>query len=348
MLKNKNIGIVSYGAYLPRLLIKTGEIANANNSVNFGVPLGIESKTVPDSDEDVATISVEAASQAIDRLNKFDKNQIQALFIGSESHPYAVKPTGTIVSAALGLGNELAMADLQFACKAGTQALQICLSYIKSGMAKYGLAIGADTAQSRPGDALEYSASAGGAAYIVGAKNVMVSLLGTLSVATDTPDFWRRPGQPYPEHAGRFSGDPAYFHHTKLATAMILDRLNLSPKEFNYCLFHTPNGKFPKAIASNLGFSEEQMKYSLLVNKIGNLYAGSTMVGLVNILDHAKNNDKILMISYGSGAGSDAFVWQCASDFEEKRRKFQNPVEEQICQNYISYSKYKKLTTNEN
>ncbi len=337
------VGIISYGAYLPQLLIKTEAIALANNSPNLGICLGVDSKTVPDADEDTATISVQATFQALSRTRNFVKKNIQALFIGSESHPYVVKPTGTIVSAALGLGQRLAMADLQFACKAGTQALQICLSYVKSGMAKYGLAIGADTAQSCPGDALEYTAGAGGAAFIIGAKSPLVKLLATTSVATDTPDFWRRPKQAYPQHAGRFSGLPAYFYHSSLATRQILDQTGLSPLDFDYCLFHTPNAKFPKAFAQEMGFTKKQMKYSLLVKKIGNLYAGSTMLGLANILDHAKDGDKILMVSYGSGSGSDAFVWQCSPDFDQKKKLYQNLVSQQIGKDFISYSQYQRL-----
>ena len=66
-------------------------------------------------------------------------------------------------------------------------------------MARYALAIGMDTAQGRPGDALEYTAAAGGAAYPVGpAEESLAMLEGSYSFVTDTPDFWRRPGQHYP------------------------------------------------------------------------------------------------------------------------------------------------------
>ena len=50
-------------------------------------------------------------------------------------------------------------ADWQFACKAGTEAMQAAIGLVGSGMADYALAIGADTAQGRPGDALEYTAA---------------------------------------------------------------------------------------------------------------------------------------------------------------------------------------------
>lgn len=339
-----DVGIISYGTYLPEFQITTVEIARAHHSIDFGPSLGIKSKTAPDFDEDTATISVEASLQAINRAVSygFNPQSIEALFVGSESHPYAVKPTGTIVAAALGLGPKLAMADMQFACKAGTQALLTCLSYVKSNMAKTGLAIGADIAQSRPGDALEYTAGAGGAAFIIGIDHLLVKLVDTFSIATDTPDFWRRPHQIYPEHAGRFSREPAYFFHIKLAAQEVFSRLHVQPSDFDYCLFHTPNGKFPKAIASHLGFTENQLKHSLLVENIGNLYAASPMVGLAGLLDIAKNNQKIFMVSYGSGSGSDAFIWQTSNDLEQQRHRFKSLVRQQIKNQFINYQEYRQ------
>ena len=56
-----------------------------------------------------------------------------------------------------------------------------------------------------------------------------------------------------------------------------------------------------------LGFAPEQIQHGLLANDIGNVYSGSCMLGLTAIFDVAQPGDRILMVSYGSGAGSDAF-----------------------------------------
>jgi hydroxymethylglutaryl-CoA synthase len=56
-----------------------------------------------------------------------------------------------------------------------------------------------------------------------------------------------------------------------------------------------------------LGFSKEQIAPGLLSPRIGNTYSGSCMIGLTAVLDVAEPGERILMVSYGSGAGSDAF-----------------------------------------
>lgn len=175
-------------------------------------------------------------------------------------------------------------------------------------MADYALIIGADTAQGRPGDALEYTAAAGGAAYIIGpAEESLAIVEASFSYVTDTPDFFRRPGMNYPSHGARFTGEPAYFHHIEMAARTLMEELGYKPQDFNYVVFHQPNLKFPQTVARRLGFSPEQIKEGLLVGEIGNTYAASSLIGLTAVLDVAKPGERILLVSFGSGAGSDSF-----------------------------------------
>jgi len=342
----KPVGIVSYGAYLPAHIILATDIERAQGKEKSGAPqsLGVSQKTVPDIDEDTITLATAAAARAVERWDG-SINEIGALFVGSESHPYAVKPTGTTVKEALGLSDSLALADLQFACKAGTQSLQIGLSYVLSGMAKVALAIGADTAQSRPGDILEFTAGAGSAAFLLGNENILVKVLATTSVATDTPDFWRRPGQNYPEHAGRFSGEPAYFAHVSRATQQLLQETKLKPKDIDWCVFHTPNAKFPQAVAQQLGFTPEQLAPSLVVKKIGNTYAAASLLALSAVLDHAQAGQKILVTSYGSGSGSDSFLLETTPLLVKKRAQWSSFIKDFIAQMQgVSYETYRHNT----
>lgn len=338
-----NVGLVSYGAYIPQYRIKIEEIAkvwgNDPDSIKNG--LGVVEKSLPDTDEDTVTIAVEAARHAIDRAG-VNPDDIEAIFTGSESHPYAVKPTSTIVAEAIGATPNLTAADFQFACKAGTAAIQAIMGMVDSGMIKLGLAIGSDVSQGAPGDALEYTAAAGGVAYIIGKNDLVAKINGTYSFTTDTPDFWRREGMPYPEHGGRFTGEPAYFKHVTSAASTLMEKMGTKPSNYNYAIFHQPNAKFPVRVAKTLGFSSEQIKPGLVVPRLGNTYSGSCMMGLAATLDTAKPGEHILVTAFGSGAGSDAFDIEVTDRILEIRdgapsveRLLANPI-------YVDYATYAK------
>ena len=342
----ENIGIISYGANIPRFRIKTEEIASVwgKDGKVISRGLGVQEKSVPGLDQDTATISVESARAALRRCN-IDPQDIGAIYVGSESHPYAVKPTGTIVGEAIGATPDLMVADYEFACKAGTAGVQTCIGFVKADMIKSGLAIGADTSQAAPGDALEYSASAGGAGFIIGKDDVIATINHTLSYTTDTPDFWRRAERKYPSHGGRFTGAPAYFKHISNCATRLMEKMQTKPEDYDYAIFHQPNGKFPVNVAKKLGFSLEQVKQGLLTPVIGNTYSGAVMLGLASVFDVAKPGDHIFMISYGSGAGSDGFDITVTDKIKDLKIENAPLVAEMVKdKKYIDYGTYAKYT----
>lgn len=345
MKANSEVGIKGYGGYVPRYRIAPAEIGDVwgEDGEMMGKGLRIESKSVPSPDEDVITISTEAARRALRRA-QVPGEDIGAIYVGSESHPYAVKPTATVVAAAIGADPYMTAADYEFACKAGTAAFQTCMGLVSSGMIEYGLAIGADTSQGAPGDALEYSAAAGGAAYIIGDEDLLATIDYTTSYTTDTPDFWRREGQKYPSHGGRFTGKPAYFKHVMNCTQNMMEEVGKEPQDYDHAVFHQPNGKFPVKAAKKMGFEREQIEPGLLCPRIGNTYSGAVPLGLAATLDISEPGDNILVTAYGSGAGSDSFDITVTDKIEEVRKDDVPSIEEVISdEEFLSYSVYAKF-----
>lgn len=336
------VGIVGYGSYLPRYRIKTSTIAEqwGDNAESIENGLLLTEKTVPGRDEDTVTISVAAAKNALVRAG-IDPKLIGAVYIGSESHPYAVKPSGTILVDAVGIGPEVHVADFEFACKAGSEAMFVAYSHVKSGNMDYAMGIGSDTSQGAPGDALEYSAAAGGSAFIFGKENVIADVITTYSYTSDTADFWRRDLQMYPRHGGRFTGDPAYFKHVLNAAKGTMEKANMKAEDFKYAIFHMPNGRFPLKAGKTLGFTDAQMKDGWIVNLMGNTYSGSSITGFSAVMDIAKPGDKILLVSFGSGAGSDGFVFEATDRLTQVQNKA--PKLREMLENnriYLSYGQY--------
>jgi hydroxymethylglutaryl-CoA synthase len=339
----RETGIVGYGSYIPQYRLPATEVTRVWSDGEGGAP--IKEKSVPGLDEDTLTISLEAARNALARA-QVNPQEIGAVWVGSESHPYAVKPTSTILAEAIGATPHTEAADWQFACKAGTEAVQAGIGFVAGGMAHYVLAVGADTAQGRPGDALEYTAAAGGAAFIIGpAEESLAIFEASYSYVTDTPDFWRRPYMHYPSHGQRFTGEPAYFHHLISAAQELMSQLGQTAKDFDHVVLHQPNQKFPERAAKMLGFQKEQWGTGLLSPLVGNTYAGASLLGLTAILDVAKPDDRILCVSFGSGAGSDAFAVKVTDHIRDRQNlapTTQNYVDRRVEIDYGTYVRYRQ------
>ncbi len=337
------VGIVGYGGYVPRFRIGVDEIARVwgkeDNEISRS--LGIKEKSIPDSDEDAVTMAVEAGRIALARA-EIEPEKIGAVFIGSESHPYAVKPSATIVAEALGIGPDYLAADLEFACKAGSAGIQLVAALLEAGQINYGLAIGTDAAQSKKGDELEYTAGAGAAAFVLGRqpREFLTQIDYFSSFSSNTPDFWRRDGADFPSHAGRFTGEMAYFRHLEEGVRRFLEGSEQKMSDFEAIIFHMPNLKFPLKLAERLGVKSKQIEKSLIVKQIGNPYSASSLLGLCQVLDGARQGKKILLAAYGSGAGADIISMRTRSLLLTKRKKGTKLVHFLEKKEELDYSQY--------
>ncbi len=338
------IGIVSYGFYTPKYRIKIDEIAKVwgKNPSDVISSLKISEKTVASLDEDSLTMGFESASMALSNI-KIDKKNIKLVLFGSETHPYAVNPAATIMAEFLGIEKNYLAFDTEFACKAATGAMIASLGLINSGFTKYALVTAADKSTGRPHDSLEYTAASGSASFLLGKENIALEIIDYESFSSDTPDFWRREGIRYPSHGGRFTGKPSYFHHIIESTNLLLKKTNLKPGDFKFAVFHMPNGKFPREVATSLGFTKEQIEKSLVVEMLGNSYSASALIGLMAVLDAAREDDLIFLASYGSGAGSDSFVLKVTKNLKKVRKNFQESIKSKKYINYSTYLKFMEI-----
>ncbi len=336
-------GIVGYGTYMSKFRIREGSTE----------------RSVPFLDEDAMTAAVEAGKMALIQSG-VDHKIIDKVYVGSESNPYAVKPIASKVAQVFKLGEEESRSgvqftdavDTEFACKAATSMFKDAASlvYYPDSHESNAMVIGTDNSQSaprgEPGGELDFFVGYGACAFIFGMYDVIAEFEGWISVTSDTPDFWRRDLQPHPSHGGRFTGKPAYFKHVTKAAKRLMDKLGLKPQDINYFVAHQPNAVFPTRVSKILGFKDEQFKPGLQVTKFGNTYSGCSPISLASVLDIAKPNERILMASYGSGAGSDAYSFLTTKQLIEKRSRQQFTIKHQAESkflNYIDYSTYRRF-----
>ncbi len=337
------VGVVSYGFYIPKYRIKISDIAKiwGKNPDDIFNSLKVSEKSVSGIDEDSLTMAHDASQMAFSDV-KIKKNEVGVVFVGSETHPYAVNPTSTILAEFLEIENHYLAFDTQFACKAATGAAIAALGLIKSGFAKYALVCASDKSTGSPHDALEYTAASGSVSLILGKEDMVLEIVDYTSFSSDTPDFWRREGIRYPSHSGRFTGKPSYFYHIEQASKELLKKTKLKAADFKYAVFHMPNGKFPVQVGYSLGFEKKQFEKSLVVSYLGNSYSASALMGLVSVLESAKENDLIFFASYGSGAGSDAFVFKVTKNLKNRRREFTQAISQRKYIDYPTYLKFMK------
>jgi hydroxymethylglutaryl-CoA synthase len=330
-------GIVGYGVYVSKFRIKEGTME----------------RSVPFMDEDAITAAVEAGKNSL-VYSGVDQSAIGKIYVGSESNPYVVNPIASKVAHVLKLGEEekeegvqdIDAVDTEFACKAATSMFKdaAALVYYPKTTTKYAMVIGADNAQAaprdEPGGELDFFVGFGGAAYIFGMQDVIAELEGWYSCSSDTPDFWRRDLEPYPRHGGRFTGEPAYFKHVVKAGRKLMEKMNLKPSDINYVVCHQPNPAFPTKAASMLGFKPEQYMLGMQVTKFGNTYSGSSPIGLAAVLDQAEPHSRIMLVSYGSGAGSDAYCFVTTSQIKDKRARQKFNVRYQAENQFVEYVDY--------
>jgi hydroxymethylglutaryl-CoA synthase len=348
----KRIGILGCSVFIPKNRIKTEDIAIAyGKDKNSIQELGVTEKTFAGIEDDTLTIAYNSTESAISDIKlreiDFKSEDLGAIFVGSETHVYAVKPTSSLLARFIGCDNLYHTADIEFACKAGTAAIQIVYNMIKSGSINSGLAVGADVAKGAPADALEYTAACGSASFILADSdkyNCIANIVDTISYSSDMPDFWRNEGSLYPEHAGRFSGS-AYAKTVSKCIALILEKNNMKIEEFDHVVLHMPNAKIPKVVATKIGITNEQLKAGFIVEYVGNTYAACTPMGLTAVLEKAKPGQKILLCSYGSGSGSDAFIIETTEHIKDFNpiKSFESQLKNK---NYASYAEYKLTELN--
>jgi hydroxymethylglutaryl-CoA synthase len=336
-------GIVGYGVYTSRFRIKEGAVE----------------RSVPFIDEDSITAAVEAGKMAIIHSG-IDPLMVAKVYVGSESNPYAVKPIASKVAQVLKLGEEdrergvqiVDAVDTEFACKAATCMFKdaSALAYYPSARGHYNMVIGTDNSQAaprnEPGGELDFFVGYGASAFIFGMNDVIAEMEDWCSCTSDTPDFWRRDQESYPRHGGRFTGEPAYFKHVTKAAQKLMDKMRLQPKDITYFVSHQPNIAFPTKVANQLGFKEEQFMPGIQVARFGNTYSGSSPIGLAAVLDIAKPHDRIVMVSYGSGAGSDAYSLLVTNQILDKRDRQKFTIRYQAenkNREYVDYETYRRL-----
>ena len=309
----------------------------------------LKEKVVPGPNEDALTAGIQSLSYAIRRAG-IQPHKIDALFVVSESYPYAVK-SSTAIAGKAGLTDLKYGVRGEFACKPFGEFLDIAAALIDSGRCRYVAVTATDASQGAPGDDLEFSASFYSTSIILGKEKGIAEIKGRTSINYDFSDFIRKDGEAFPEHEGQ--GTSLAFRGMILST--LKKHIQRFPELSPECLpsktwvIHSPNGSFPNEALLDIGnhfgiplaekvFDENgnmlgiqpRVKVSNLAPVIANGYSATVPTALCNAMETAEPGDEIMTVLYGSGAGSDVISIKLKADGSQVANNAVPTVQEQI------------------
>jgi hydroxymethylglutaryl-CoA synthase len=338
------VGIVGVGAYVPSYRIKLSEILKANN---FPPPLMDAEKAVPNVDEDVVTMAAEAASNAV-RHSGISPEKIEAVYLGTTSSPYTERMIATTIAAHIGLPSTATVMEFGGSARAGTSAFLACIDLVNTGRARYGIAIGADGLLGAPGSLLEFYSGAGAGAVVIGKENPVAEFEGANSSASEFADKWKRTGDPYERDSGddRFAREYGYNKPVVEAASGLAKKLGKTSKDFKYVVQQMlPFGVDPsKGIdaSKKIGFDMPNLIPGVTFNSFGETGAAYVFLGLAQVLEQSKPNDRIMLLSYGGGC-SDAISLKVEPIAESRKNSFYSMKNFQRSKEIVSYIQYAKL-----
>jgi 3-hydroxy-3-methylglutaryl CoA synthase len=342
-------GIVSYGVAVPRHRIEAQEIWKTwkNLATSFFDMLSIGERGVLGPEEDTLTLAVAAARQALERAQA-PLEKVGAVLFGSGTSPYATKAAATIVVDALGLPTTALATDVQCADKSGSTALWLAAGLVETGQVEYALVIGADTMNRHtpPGMVLEYVASAGAVAFLLGKEGCIAALEAWATHTCDQNDYFRIEGERFIQPGAGFYGWVANWgllEHIVPAGQALFAKTSLTPADFSKFAVPQKTGLQPLMTMGKLELDMMQVLPYVLTAQIGDCGAAGTLLSLAHILDWADPGERIGVLDYGSGAGCDAWSLVTTDLLAENRPQTGlviQQLEDKILVDYATMLKY--------
>jgi 3-hydroxy-3-methylglutaryl CoA synthase len=341
-----NFGIISYGVNIPRKRIKVESVQEVwkNTDINLlKSTLRIKERVVLDSDEDNVTLSVESAKQCLEKID-FDANDIESIFLGTSTNPDLSRANSTIIMSMLTDNNNYFSSDVQFSEKSGTCALINGYSYLASGLVKNSLIVATDTVSRHiaPGDLRESYCGAGSGSLMLGSEKVIARIGHIASYNSNFPDEIRPEDERYIRAIMPINRDRmqhGLVKHCLSAIKKIFALSKTTVADYDYFVFQQLTPISPGVIGDALNIPGEKIFPAIFADYTGNVGAASPFIGLSKVLDIAKPGNRILLSSYGTGAGADAIELLVTEAILDYRNNTTILTEDEIMKNiiYVTY-----------
>ncbi|HQQ62086.1 MAG TPA: zinc ribbon domain-containing protein [Pseudomonadales bacterium] len=333
------IGIVSYGAYIPRMRLPASVMAG--KAPKEGGP----EKAVAWMDEDSVTMAVAAAQNC---LQGFDRSRVDAVLFATTTYAFAEKQGAAIIAKALNLKGDVRTADISHSTRSGSIALQSAVDAVKAGSAARVLVIAADCRMGAPGSGFEANTGDAAAAFLVGAEGAIASLDCACAHTTEIIDIWRKQGDRFVHSwEDRFVNVHGYIDNTVAAIKGLFAKSGKTAADIAKAALYAPEARSLGEMSKAAGIAKEQIQDTLF-GKVGNAGSAYAPLLLIAALENAKAGEKILVANYGDGADAMLFTVTGARNKAEGYRSVNDLLaHRKVVDAYGKYMKARGLTITE-
>ena len=333
------IGILSYGAYIPRTRLPFSVIAG--RPAKEGDP----EKAVAWNDEDAITLGVTAAMHC---LKGFDRSQVDMLIFASTTLPFQEKQAAALVARTLDLPRNIQTADQTGSTRAGTAAIHSAFDAVRAGSAKTVLVVASDARLAAPGSGLEMKFGDGAAAFLISNGETIASLEHSAAVTDEITDIWRPTGQDYVHSwEDRFVVQESYLPNMKRVLKELLERSGTGIGDYGRVAISAPDARSHGDLARSSGIEASALQ-SPLFGRLGNAGAAFAPLQLIAALESVGPDERILLLDFGNGADATAFSTTDAIEkFDPRRGVEWNLARRRGIARYDDYIKAKGLAATE-
>ncbi|MGA7713293.1 MAG: OB-fold domain-containing protein [Rhizomicrobium sp.] len=306
-------GITAYGAYIPRRRLQRKAVAEANAWFAPGLAGGAKGeRAMANWDEDSVTMAVEAGRDCLPAADPLkDRSNIDALYFASTTMPFADRQNAGIVSAALGLSQNISSFDIAGSQRAGLSALIAALDGVRAGRTKSALLVGGERRRARAASPQELAYGDAAAAVALGETNVIAKFIASHSVTIDFVDHFRGEGEEFDYGwEERWVRDEGFTKIVPATVRALLEKTGISAASIAHFILPCPFAKLDQTIAKMCGIDSARVRDNLAAN-LGDSGAAHALLMLVYTLEVAKPGELILVAQFGQGC--DALLFEVTS-----------------------------------
>ena len=292
-----SVGILGYGAYIPRLRLSRKAVVEANAWFAPQPSRGKGTRSMANWDEDSITMAVAAAR---DCLGSRDRGALRQVLLASGTLPFAERLNAGVVAGALDLAESVAALDLSGSQTAALSGLAQALALAERGGEV--LLAAADARRTRAASGAELDYGDGAAALLIGRGRPIAEVLAQAAVTADFVDRFRLAGEDIDYHwEERWVRDEGIARLMPKAVRQVLEQAGVGAERVDRFIFPTTFAKADAQLAKNCGIRAEALAGNLS-DSIGDTGMAHGLLLLAQALETAQPGQLILLAQFGGGA----------------------------------------------